>query len=437
MSPLLTYRRLIGLAGPSYVLVAFLGRLPLAMSQMGTMLLVAGTTGRYAAGGLAAGALALTNAVGAPVAGGIADRIGQRPVVLVQSLAGAALLLAEVVLARSGADVAVLVAVAGLAGLVLPQVGPLARVRWRPITSGTGPAQRRLVDAAFSYEGAADEASFVLGPALIGLLVALGDPGVALVTAAVLLAVFGTAFAAHPTARLTGGGRVRGAAAARLVSAAFLVLLAGQVCVGLLFGSIQTGASALTRAEGVPAAAGGVHACLGVGSVLAGLATAFLPERVGHERRSLVAALALVLLATPLLLVDTVAQLVAVVLLLGLGVAPYMIGLFTLGERVVPPSRVGAALTLLAGATGIGYAVGSATAGRLADEQGATGAFAVTVTAAVLALLVVGSQQGRLRRAAGAAVLPEPPSAPDQDLDPDPDPDALRARVPAVGGCDA
>ena len=41
MSPLASYRRLFTLAGPLYVAVAFVGRLPLAMAQMGTLLLVA------------------------------------------------------------------------------------------------------------------------------------------------------------------------------------------------------------------------------------------------------------------------------------------------------------------------------------------------------------------------------------------------------------
>ena len=88
MSPLASYRRLFSLAGPLYVAIAFIGRLPLAMAQMGTLLLVAGTTGSYGTGGAAAGALAVTNAIGAPIAGALADRVGQRPVVFVQSVLG-------------------------------------------------------------------------------------------------------------------------------------------------------------------------------------------------------------------------------------------------------------------------------------------------------------------------------------------------------------
>jgi len=42
-------------------------------------------------------------------------------------------------------------------------------------------------------------------------------------------------------------------------------------------------------------------------------------------------------------------------------------------------------MTVLAGATGMGYAVGSSVAGQLADASGHTAAFGVTVTAGVLA----------------------------------------------------
>ena len=137
---------------------------------------MAGTTGSYGAGGAAAGALAVANAVGAPFWGAWADRFGQRRVVAVQSLVGAAALAALLLVANSAAPWVWSAVASGLAGLFLPQVGPLARVRWRPITSRAGSQQPRLVETAFSYEGAADEASFVLGPALIGIPVSAGQP---------------------------------------------------------------------------------------------------------------------------------------------------------------------------------------------------------------------------------------------------------------------
>ena len=399
MTPLASYRRLLQLAGPTYVLVAFVGRLPLAMSQLGTLLLVSTATGSYGLGGLSAGALAVANAVGAPVAGTLADRVGQRRVVLVQSLLGAAGLLLLVAAVDRGASDALVVAAAAGTGLVLPQVGPLARVRWRPLTRAAGPHQRRLVDAAFSYEGAADEASFAIGPALVGLSVATFSPAGALVLAAALLAVFGSAFALDPSARLTHA-EARPAGTGRLLGAAFVVLVAAQLCIGMLFGATQTGATVLATDAGRPGLAGLVHATLGVGSALAGLATAYLPDRVGHERRALVAAWALLVLSLPLVVVGSLAGTTATVLVLGFAVAPYMIAVFSLAERVVPPARVGAAMTMLASATGMGYALGSSLAGRLADASGATAAFGVTVGATVLAVLLMTTQQHRLRESA-------------------------------------
>ncbi|MBW9207067.1 MFS transporter [Mumia sp. zg.B17] len=388
MSPITAYRRLFSLVGPVYVLVAFLGRLPLAMSQMGTLLLVSSATGAYTLGGLAAGALAVANAVGSPIAGALADRIGQRPVVLAQSFVGSAGLAAIVILAQGGAGGGWLIAVAGLTGAAMPQVGPLARVRWRPITGRAGRESPQLVDAAFSYEGAADEASFVLGPALVGAVAVLIDPAGALLVAAGLLVVFGGWFALHPTAALVRGSRVGHAAKAGIVSAAFVILVGAQLLVGVLFGSIQTGATALATAEGVPGVSGLIHATLGVGSVMAGLSMAWVPARIGFDKRILVAAAALAVLSAPLVLVSSIAGMVAVVLVLGFAVAPYMISNFTLCERIVPLSRVGQAMTLLAGATGIGYAIGSTVAGRLADLGGYAPALGVTITAAWLALIL-------------------------------------------------
>ncbi|MDN4173359.1 MFS transporter [Nocardioides sp. SOB77] len=403
MTPLASYRRLLELAGPAYVVVAFLGRLPLAMSQLGTLLLVSTTTDSYALGGLSAGALAVANAVGAPVAGAVADRTGQRPVVLVQSLLGALGLASVVAVVHAeGSSDALIVLTAAATGLVLPQVGPLARVRWRPLTHGTGPLQRRLVDAAFSYEGAADEASFAIGPALVGVTVAAVSPGGALLLAAALLAVFGTAFALDPSARLTRRGATP-LATGPLVTAVFVVLALAQVSIGMLFGATQTGATVLADESGRPGLAGLVHATLGVGSAVAGIATAYVPERIGHERRALVAAGSLLVLSLPLLLADSLAAAFVTVLLLGFAVAPYMIAVFSLAERVVPPARVGAAMTTLASATGLGYALGSSLAGRLADADGATAAFTVTVGATVLAVVLMTTQQGRLHRAVQAA----------------------------------
>lgn len=399
MSALTQYRSLFSLTGLTYVVIAFLGRIPLAMSQLGVLLLVADQTDSYGAGGTSAGALAVANAVGAPLWGSLADRFGQRGVVLLQSLASAGGIVLVLLIVRTDLAWGWAAAAAGVAGFFLPQVGPLARVRWRPVAEDAG-ASEDLVDTAFSYEGAADEASFVLGPAFVGMLAALVNPTFALTVCAGMLALFGTWFAVHQTARITFASRDASGPAGRIVlTAALLTLCCAQLSIGMVFGSVQNGTNVLATAAGQPGLTGLFHALLGLGSVVAGLSLPLLPARWPMISRVRWFAAAFLVLSVPLLAVDSLGGLAPVLLVLGLSVAPYMITTFTLAERITPPRHTGAAMTLLAGATVLGYAVGAAAAGQLADWGGHTPAYAVTVTAGVLMLSTVLVGGPALRRA--------------------------------------
>jgi MFS family permease len=196
-----------------------------------------------------------------------------------------------------------------------------------------------------------------------------------------------------------------------LLTPALVVLGVAQLLVGSVFGSVQTGTSVLATAAGSPGLTGYLHALLGVGSVIAGLAVAGLPARFALSTRLRWFAAGLLALSAPLLLVGSLLTLVPVLLVLGCTVAPYMITTFTLGERVTPPSRTGAAMTVLAAATGLGYAVGAALAGRLADWGGHTPAYAVTVGAGAAAVLVSWGARRVLERAERAEPRRQPDPA--------------------------
>lgn len=409
MSPVASYRRLFALTGPVYVLVAFLGRIPLAMSQLGSLLLVSDITGSYGAGGATAGVLAVANAVCSPVAGALTDRVGQRPVLLLQSIVASLGLLGLVLLAadfEQGQPWWPMLILAAVAGAFTPQVGTMARVRWRPISRAAGVERRDVVDAAFSYEGAADEASFVLGPALVGVVGALLNPSAAILAAAALLAAFGTWFALHPTAALVGRTSRPTGVVTRLLTPPLLVLAAVQLSVGVIFGSVQAGTSVLATDAGEPGLTGLFHALLGVGSVLAGLAVVAVPDTYAYESRLRAFTIALAVLVLPLLAVQGLGMLAVALLVLGVAIAPTMITTFTLAERITPVHRLGAAMTILAATTGLGYAVGSSLAGRLADWGGHQPAFVVPVAAGAVAMLLALAGARTLRGAQGA--VPEP-----------------------------
>jgi MFS family permease len=244
------------------------------------------------------------------------------------------------------------------------------------------------------------------------VLAALLDPGAALIAAAALLAVFGTSFALHESAAYVAGRRRdRSVPRGKLISLALLLLAAAQLGIGVLFGSIQTGTTVLARAADQVGMAGLLQALLGVGSVIAGIAMAALPARFGYPSRLAAFASALVVLTIPLLLVDSLGQLAAVLLVLGVAIAPYMITVFTLAERLVPIERSAAAMTLLSGVTGLGYALGSTVAGRLADAYGHHAAYAVTVAAGVAMAVLAWAARPVLTARQAAAPTPQLRSA--------------------------
>ncbi|MGW8356734.1 MFS transporter [Streptomyces wedmorensis] len=380
------YRDTLSLLGPVLPVVSFLGRLPTAMCQLGSLLLVAETSGSLATAGLTGGALAAGQTVAGPLVGRLADRHGQRGVVLAASLANAVAVTALVLAALAQAPTAGLMALGVLAGATVPQVGPLARTRSVALARRSG-ADDRLVGAVLSFEGTLDEVSFVLGPAFVGLAAALAHPAGALLAAALLLLVCGSAFALHPTARATApepsaSTRKSAAERTRLPGSAY-ALRGTMVLQGAMFGASQAGITALTEELGAPAQAGLVYAAMGVMSAAVGLSMAAVPARVGLTARWRAATAGLVVLSVPLLFVGSLGALYAVVVVLGAAYAPHLITVFGLTERTVPAARLAESMAFLTSGIVGGQALALAISGRLAEGHGAPAAFAVAVGAAV------------------------------------------------------
>lgn len=420
------YARIFAMAGRGFVPVAFLARLPLAMLTIGALTLVTSVTGSYATGGLAAGAVGLGSALGAPILGYVADHVGQRPVLLTAAVVNPLAIALTLYMAFQLPDAAnayAALAAAFIMGATCPQVGPLARVRWMAMTSGKKSAGNRDLDTAMSYEGTADELSFVLGPALVGLLAAAVAPWLPLAIAAVLTLSMVSAFAVHPTvrtvvparaARAAREGRDAAAAAAGEETApaaaeprADWLLIAlpvlGMVAMGTFFGGTQTSLTAFGGLFDISSAAGLLYAVMGISSAGAALSVAFWPERFGPAARWMAAAAAMTAFSVLLLFPADIPTMLVALFVLGLPVGPTMVSIFGIGAVVAPRHLMGTVMTMLASGVVTGTALGAALAGRLADSHGHQAAFMVTVGAAaallVLSLITRWAVASRRRRA--------------------------------------
>lgn len=426
------FARLPELAGRNFLPLGLFARLPLAMLTVGTLTLVTAVSHSYAIGGLAAGAVGIGSALGAPVLGSLADRSGQRPVLLVAAAVNALMVIALLVAAYVTHDfnsptdaIAVLVA-AFLAGASCPQVGPMARVRWMALTTrnlgsrkpgsgtdGAGPgsvvSSRADLDTALSYEGTADEVTFVLGPALVGILASLVAPWLPLALAAVLTATLVPAFAVHPTqlavvpAKRKARTDVGSAPADRkpgVGSAAWLrvaVPVLAMVCMGTFFGATQNALSAFSAQFATAEIAGLMYSVMGLSSAVAALSVAYWPQRLGLAVRWVLAAAAMTAFSLLLFLPAGIWPMVIVLLVLGIPVGPVMVTVFSIGGVVAPAGRLATVMTVLASGIVAGTALGAYFAGELAQALGAGAAFVVS-TAAAGALLLLGMVAGLVLR---------------------------------------
>lgn len=406
------FARLPALAGRGFLAVGLFARLPLAMLTLGTLTLATSVTGSYAIGGAAAGAVGIGSAVGAPILGWLADRLGQRPVLLVSAALNVVAVLAVIAAAYllpGVHDVCAawgVIAAASAAGLSCPQVGPLARVRWMALTAeGRRARDRTDLDVALSYESTADELTFVLGPALVGVLASVVAPWLPLAVAAALTLTLVPAFAVHRThtavPRRAAGARAgtgstgsasagtrAGSLLAGLAPAALPVL--AMVCMGTFFGSTQAALSAFAAGFATSEAAGLLYAVMGISSAAAAISVAYWPAGFPVTARWVAGAAAMAGLSALLFLPTDGWGMVLVLLALGLPVGPVMVTVFAIGGLVAPAGRLATVMTALASGIVAGTAFGSSTGGQLAQEGGHQAAFLVSAAAAA-ALLALGA----------------------------------------------
>lgn len=395
------FSRLPELAGKSFLPIGFVARVPLAMLTIGAGTLLIAVSGSYAVGGFAAGAVGIGSGLGAPVLGYLADHFGQRPVLLLSAFINTltiAWLVASSYLVSdySGPGALIFLSAAFLVGGTCPQVGPLARVRWMAMTSGGKEGTKdpeRVLDTALSYESTADELTFVLGPAVVGLLASLITPWLPLALAAVITLTMVPAFAVHPTVnsvvplrKLGASARTRDASAAR--TNWFLVALPvlGMVSMGTFFGATQTTLFAFGGTFGAATAAGLLYAVMGLSSAAAALSVAFWRRSISYQLRWIASSAVMAVLSSMLLLANDLVPMLVVLFILGIPVGPTMVTIFSIGSMVAPKKLMGTVMTMLASGVVAGTALGASLSGSIAEESGYTAGFVVSVGAAVALL---------------------------------------------------
>ena len=375
-----------------------IGRMPMSMFALGTVLLISASTGKYGVAGTVSAAGSLAYAFSSPLIARLTDSRGQRPVLLV--------LLAVFATATAGLIAAVLLkaptwvffAPGAIAGGSMPSLGAMVRVRWSVLLAGTP-----RLHAAFSFESVADELCFVIGPAAVTLLATEVFPAAGVGVSA-LLCVAGTLWFAgerstEPVVARTEGHRVTNVARHSGAAAPGLfVLVPLYVLLGAMFVSIDLSTVSFAQHFGHKPLAGFILGTYALGSATGGFWYGSRQWRAPIQNRFALTLTLTVLGVATFWAQPNLITLTCVIYVCGLTIAPTLIAGFSLLEEQAKPGRSTEAMSWISSGIGVGLAVGSSAVGFLIDAHGPRVgyAFAASCGAASAVICLLGLRRLRV-----------------------------------------
>jgi MFS family permease len=391
-----------------------IGRMPMSMYGLGTVLLISASTGRYGLAGTVSATGSIGGAICAPQLGRLTDRIGQHrvlvPVCVTFALSVAGLALA--VTLRAPDWTLFLCGITG--GATMPQTGPMARARWSALLAGSP-----RLHTAFSLESVADELCFVIGPAAVTLLATQANPAAG-VSCAALCALGGSLWFASqrstepplvadsrlaaPRPAEPSAASPRGRAAfrgrrAQLAAPSLVVLVPAYLFLGAMFVAIDLSTVAFATHFGHKSLAGLILGTYALGSGIGGLWYGARTWRAPAWRRLAITLPLTVAGVCTFWAMPNLVVLDAVIFLCGMTIAPTLIAGYSLLESTSQPGRATEAMSWLSTGISVGVACGATAAGFILDAFGPRWGYAFAAGSGLTAALIYLS--GLRRVAAG------------------------------------
>jgi MFS family permease len=388
-----------------FSVAGIIGRMPMSMFGLGTVLLISAGTGQYAVAGSVSAVGSLGLAVCAPQIARLADSRGQRAVLVPLVALFALGVLGLVAAVQLDAPTWTLFVSGTVAGATMPSLGPMVRARWSALFAGTP-----RLHTAFSLESVADELCFVVGPALVTVLATEVQPaaGVGVAAAACLAGTLWFAaqrdtqppVGAPAAAAGSPPGRGRPAPPARrrlLAAPGLVVLLPVYVFLGAMFVTIDLSTVAFASDFGLRPIAGFVLACYAAGSGTGGLWYGTRAWRAPDGRRFAVTLTVTAAGVCTFWAMPSLAVLAPVIFCCGLTIAPTLIAGYSLLEAQALPGRTTEAMSWLSTGISVGVAGGSTAAGFALDALGARWGYGLAASFAVAATATCLAGRRRLR----------------------------------------
>jgi MFS family permease len=394
------YREIFALPGAwRFSVAGLIGRMPMAMFGLGTVLFISGITGHYGIAGAVSATGSLGYAFVAPQAARVVDRLGQHRVLVPLATVFAVASVLLIVTVSLHAPVVVWFIPGAVAGATMPSLGSMVRARWSALLTGTAG-----LHTAFSFESVADEVCFVLGPATVTILATEVAPPAGVAVAIVLCVCGSLWFAAQRGTepaiatrapadrhRSPTGRRVR------LAAPGLVVMIPAYICLGAMFVCIDLSTVAFAQHFGHKPLAGFILGTYALGSATGGLVYGARHWRSPVSRRFAITLAVTVAGVASFWAQPNLITLTCVIYLCGLTIAPTLIAGYSIVEAQALPGRLTEATTLLSTGVSVGVAAGSTVVGFVLDSHGARTGYVLAACCGGTALLVTIAGLRRLR----------------------------------------
>lgn len=407
-----TYRQALRLPGAvAFSSAGFFARLPIAIIGLGIVLMVSLTTGSYAFAGILSASFALTAAAGAIITSRWTDRVGQSRTLplLATAQAVALVLLVSSVMSEQARALQVLAAL--VAGFLQPACGSFVRARWVHIAPTTP-----VLRTAFAWESVLDELIFTFGPLIASVLAFSVGLAAPLVVAAVLVATGGWALAlqkrTEPPVIVPSATTSAVKEKSAILQTGMPALVVASIGAGALFGAFDVAVVAFTAQRGHPGMAGVVLALWATGSLIGGLFFGSRQWPYSLPNLLVFVAAAQVVVVFPAWLLPNTPALIVSSMIAGLAVAPTLISLFSIAERLVPPRQLTEGLTWANSALALGFALGTSVGGILIDARGTSWAFLLAWAGTILTFVVAVVARKLFLRGISGRSAPDPVAIP-------------------------
>ena len=373
---------------------ALIGRMPISMDSLALIFIVVAVSDSYALAGALSAVASIVISIATPFWSRVADRIGQRKMLLrvvPLKIAGLSLFIALVMNEAPIWTWFVSIIVAELAAI---NTGGLVRRRWLHVlspdktTTAEDEANKHVVNTAYSYEALMDEIVFIVGPITATACATSIAPAAGLIAGMILMSIGLPLFAMQrATEPPPSPVRVKDPHPPVIGIPIVQAIALATTFTGGFFGAIAITVVGFAESQGQKSYSGLLLGLWASGSAVMAIINGLIKWKTSYAGRFLIFLTALTIFSIPFIFVDSIFGLAIALFFNGFAIAPLIVNAYGVVQEAVPSEQITESFTWVVAGMPLGGAIASALGGWVIETYGAQSALWVPLGFMCAALL--------------------------------------------------